>query len=48
VVIGGLKDRKPVEGFISDWISMRRIHICAGTDGDNVVSAVERVGLQLT
>jgi threonine dehydrogenase-like Zn-dependent dehydrogenase len=41
VVIGGLKDRKPVEGFISDWIPMRRIRICAGTDGDNVVSAVE-------
>ena len=41
VVIGGLKDRKPVEGFISDWIPMRRIHICAGTDGDNVARAVE-------
>ena len=24
VVIGGLKDRKPVDGFISDWIPMRR------------------------
>ena len=41
VVIGGLKDRKPVEGFISDWIPMRRIHINAGTDGDNVARAVE-------
>ncbi len=41
VVIGGLKDRKPVEGFISDWIPMRRIHLCAGTDGDHVQRAVE-------
>ena len=41
VVIGGLKDRKPVEGFISDWIPMRRIHISAGTEGDHVQRAVE-------
>jgi threonine dehydrogenase-like Zn-dependent dehydrogenase len=41
VVIGGLKDRKPVDGFISDWIPMRRIHIQAGADGDHVPRAVE-------
>jgi threonine dehydrogenase-like Zn-dependent dehydrogenase len=41
VVIGGLKDRKPVEGFISDWIPMRRIHILAGSDGDHVQTAVD-------
>ena len=41
VVIGGLKDRKPVVGFISDWIPMRRIHIMAGTDGDHVQKAVD-------
>ena len=40
VVIGGLKDRRPVEGFISDWIPMRRIHISAGVDGDSVSTAV--------
>jgi threonine dehydrogenase-like Zn-dependent dehydrogenase len=41
VVIGGLKDRRPVEGFISDWIPMRRIHILAGADGDHVQTAVD-------
>jgi threonine dehydrogenase-like Zn-dependent dehydrogenase len=41
VVIGGLKDRRPVEGFISDWIPMRRITISAGGSGDNVARAVE-------
>ena len=41
VVIGGLKDRKPVEGFISDWIPMRRIHILAGTDGDHIQTSVD-------
>ena len=41
VVIGGLKDRKPVEGFISDWIPMRRIHILGGTDGDHIQTAVD-------
>ena len=41
VVIGGLKDRKPVEGFISDWIPMRRIHILAGTEGDHVQTAAD-------
>jgi threonine dehydrogenase-like Zn-dependent dehydrogenase len=41
VVIGGLKDRKPVEGFISDWIPTRRIHVMAGADGDNVQKAVD-------
>ena len=30
VVIGGLKDRKPVEGFISDLIPMRQLHLHAG------------------
>jgi threonine dehydrogenase-like Zn-dependent dehydrogenase len=41
VVIGGLKDRKPVEGFISDWIPMRGIRIVPGSDGDHVKAAVE-------
>jgi len=43
VVIGGLKDRRPVEGFISDWIPMRRITICAGGEGDHVRTAVELI-----
>src|SRR6202042_2087831 len=30
VVIGGLKDRKPVEDFISDLIPMRQLHLHAG------------------
>lgn len=41
VVIGGLKDRKPVDGFISDWIPTRRIHITPGADGDQVKTAVD-------
>jgi threonine dehydrogenase-like Zn-dependent dehydrogenase len=43
VVIGGLKDRKPVEGFISDWIPMRGIHILAGAEGDHVKTAVDLI-----
>ncbi|MCD4533060.1 zinc-binding dehydrogenase [Nocardioides sp. cx-169] len=43
VVIGGLKDRKPVEGFISDWIPMRQLHIHAGFPGDHVKTAVELI-----
>jgi threonine dehydrogenase-like Zn-dependent dehydrogenase len=43
VVIGGLKDRKPVEGFISDWIPMRRIHICGGTEGDHIQTSVDLI-----
>jgi threonine dehydrogenase-like Zn-dependent dehydrogenase len=34
VVIAGMKDRKPVEGFISDWIPMRRIRIFPGSGMD--------------
>ncbi len=41
VVIGGLKDRKPVDGFISDWIPMKKIHMMAGTEGDHVGTAVD-------
>jgi threonine dehydrogenase-like Zn-dependent dehydrogenase len=40
VVIGGLKDRKPVEGFISDLIPMRQLHLHAGFPGDHVKTAV--------
>jgi len=40
VVIGGLKDRKPVEGFISDWIPMRQLHLHAGFPGDHVKTSV--------
>jgi threonine dehydrogenase-like Zn-dependent dehydrogenase len=43
VVIGGLKDRKPVEGFISDWIPMRRIHICAGSEGDHIQTSIDLI-----
>jgi threonine dehydrogenase-like Zn-dependent dehydrogenase len=43
VVIGGLKDRKPVEGFISDWIPMRRITICGGTDGDHIQTSIDLI-----
>ena len=41
VVIGGLKDRKPVDGFISDWIPMKKITMMAGTVGDHVGTAVD-------
>lgn len=44
VVIGGLKDRRPVEGFISDWIPMRQLHLHAGFPGDHVRTAVELIG----
>ncbi|MFE5027481.1 zinc-binding dehydrogenase [Streptomyces sp. NPDC056656] len=43
VVIGGLKDRKPVEGFISDMIPMRQLHLHAGFPGDHVKTAVELI-----
>jgi threonine dehydrogenase-like Zn-dependent dehydrogenase len=43
VVIGGLKDRKPVEGFISDWIPMRQLHLHAGFPGDHVKTSVEMI-----
>jgi threonine dehydrogenase-like Zn-dependent dehydrogenase len=43
VVIGGLKDRKPVEGFISDWIPMRQLHLHAGFPGDHVKTSVELI-----
>ena len=42
VVIGGLKDRKPVDGFISDWIPMRRIHIHPGA-GIDIARSVELI-----
>jgi threonine dehydrogenase-like Zn-dependent dehydrogenase len=45
VVIGGLKDRKPVEGSISDWIPMRQLHLHAGFPGDHVKTAVELIRL---
>jgi threonine dehydrogenase-like Zn-dependent dehydrogenase len=41
VVIGGVKDRKPVEGFISDWIPLRGITITPGTPGDHAQKAVD-------
>jgi len=43
VVIGGLKDRKPVEGFISDLIPMRQLHLHAGFPGDHLKTAVELI-----
>jgi hypothetical protein len=43
VVIGGLKDRKPVPGFISDWIPMRQLHLHAGFPGDHVKTAIELI-----
>src|SRR5215472_4673380 len=43
VVIGGLKDRKPVDGFISDWIPMRQLHLHAGLPGDHVKTSVELI-----
>jgi threonine dehydrogenase-like Zn-dependent dehydrogenase len=39
VVIAGMKDRRPVEGFISDWIPMRQITIHPGA-GLDVARAV--------
>ena len=41
--IGGLKDRKPVEGFISDLIPMKQLHLHAGFPGDHVKTAVELI-----
>ena len=43
VVIGGLKDRKPVDGFISDLIPMRQLHLHAGFPGDRVKTSVELI-----
>lgn len=43
VVIGGLKDRKPVKGFISDLIPMRQLHLHAGFPGDHVKTSVELI-----
>jgi threonine dehydrogenase-like Zn-dependent dehydrogenase len=42
VVIAGMKDRKPVVGFISDWIPMRRIHIHPGA-GIDIARSVELI-----
>jgi threonine dehydrogenase-like Zn-dependent dehydrogenase len=41
VVIGGVKGRKPVEGFISDWIPLRGITIMPGIPGDHARRAVD-------
>ena len=40
VVIAGMKDRRPVEGFVSDWIPMRQItiHPGAGLDVEQAVA----------
>ena len=40
VVIAGMKDRRPVEGFLSDWIPMRQItiHPGAGLDVEKAVA----------
>lgn len=43
IVIGALKNRKPVEGFISDWIPMRQLHLHAGFPGDHVKTAIELI-----
>jgi sugar phosphate isomerase/epimerase len=43
VVIGGLKDRTPVQGFISDLTPMRQLHLHAGFPGDHVKTAVELI-----
>jgi S-(hydroxymethyl)glutathione dehydrogenase/alcohol dehydrogenase len=43
VVIGGLEDRKPVDGFISDWIPMRQLHLHAGFPGDHVKTSVKLI-----
>jgi threonine dehydrogenase-like Zn-dependent dehydrogenase len=41
VVIGGVKGRKPVEGFISDWVPLRGITITPGLPGDHATRAAE-------
>lgn len=43
VVVGGLKDRKPVAGFISDLIPMKQLHLHAGFPGDHVKTAIELI-----
>jgi threonine dehydrogenase-like Zn-dependent dehydrogenase len=42
VVIAGMKDRRPVVGFISDWIPMRQItiHPGAGLDVERAVALI--------
>ena len=42
VVIAGMKDRRPVEGFVSDWIPMRQItiHPGAGLDVERAVALI--------
>jgi threonine dehydrogenase-like Zn-dependent dehydrogenase len=44
VVIAGMKDRRPVVGFISDWIPMRQItiHPGAGLDVERAVSLINQ------
>ncbi len=43
VVIGGVKGRKSVEGFISDWIPLRGITIMPGIPGDHAKGAVDLI-----
>jgi threonine dehydrogenase-like Zn-dependent dehydrogenase len=41
IVIGGMKDRKPVEGFVSDWIPIKGICLMPGIPDGRVEKAVE-------
>jgi threonine dehydrogenase-like Zn-dependent dehydrogenase len=43
VVIGGVKERKPVDGFISDWIPLRNITVMPGIPGDHARGAVDLI-----
>lgn len=43
VVIGALKERRPVEGFVSDLIPMKQIHLHAGFPGDHVKTSIELI-----
>ena len=45
VVIGGVKERKPVEGFISDWIPLRGITVMPGIPGDHAERQLSCSGL---
>jgi threonine dehydrogenase-like Zn-dependent dehydrogenase len=43
VVLGAMKDRKPVEGFISDLIMMRQLTLTATFPGDHVKGSIELI-----
>jgi threonine dehydrogenase-like Zn-dependent dehydrogenase len=43
VVVGSLKDRKPVPGFVSDLIPMKQIYLHAGFPGEHMKTAIRLI-----